>query len=109
MKISMPALAVLTVFATPAFAQSFDPDSGTGNVLTFGAEPTALQNDKITVHQGGMRAYGTVPRTHTAHATRHKEGAAYNGCWGFVPGNGAVPEVNDPVGLVSPQCDFSIR
>jgi hypothetical protein len=104
----LTTLAMLTVIATPAFAQSFDPDNGSGNVLSLGA-PTAPQNDKITIHQGGMRAYGMVPRTHSAHATRHKEGAAYNGSWGFVPGNGAVPEVNDPVGLVSPQGDFSKR
>ena len=32
----LTTLAVLTVIATPAFAQSFDPDNGTGNVLTFG-------------------------------------------------------------------------
>ena len=32
----LTTLTVLTVIATPAFAQSFDPDNGTGNVLTFG-------------------------------------------------------------------------
>jgi hypothetical protein len=38
---------------------------------------------------------------------RHKENAASSGNWGFGLRNGAVPEVNDPVGLVSPQADFS--
>jgi hypothetical protein len=47
MKKFLATLAMLTVIATPAFAQSFD-----------------------------------------AHVTRHKEGAAYNGNWGFAPGNG---------------------
>jgi hypothetical protein len=36
MKKFLTTVAVLTVFATPAFAQSFDPDNGTGNVLSFG-------------------------------------------------------------------------
>ena len=35
MKKFLTTLAVLTAFATPAFAQSFDPDTGTGNVLSF--------------------------------------------------------------------------
>ena len=35
MKKFLTTLAVLTAFATPAFAQSFDPDAGTGNVLAF--------------------------------------------------------------------------
>jgi len=41
----LTTLAVLTVIATPAFAES-------------------------------------------AHVTRHQKGAAYNGNWGFTPGNG---------------------
>ena len=102
----LTTLAVLTVIATPAFAQSFDPDNGTGNVLSFGAKPTALQNDKVTVRQSGIRAYGMVPRTRSARVTRHKEGAAYNGNWGFGSGICVVPEVNDPVGVwLPPQCE----
>jgi hypothetical protein len=99
----LTTLAVLTVIATPAFAQSFDPENGTGNVLSFGANPIAPQSHKATVRHRGISAYGMVSRTHSAHVTRHKEGAAYNGNWGFVS-NGADPEVNDPVGVVhSPQ------
>ena len=82
----LTTLAVLTVIATPAFAQSFDPDNGTGNVLSFGAKPTALQNDKVTVRQSGIRAYGMVPRTRSARVTRHNEGAAHNGNWGLLSG-----------------------
>ena len=33
MKKLLTALAALTVIATPAFAQSFDPDNGTGNIV----------------------------------------------------------------------------
>ena len=43
MKKFLTTLAVLTVVATPAFAQSFDPDNGTGNVLPFSYAPTAPQ------------------------------------------------------------------
>ncbi len=42
MKRLLTALAALTVIATPAFAQSFDPDNGTGNiVMSFGSKPTS--------------------------------------------------------------------
>jgi hypothetical protein len=68
MKKFLTTLAVLAAFATPALAQSFDPDNGTGNVLSFGAEPIAPQKDKVTVHQSASRAYGMVPRSR---ATRH--------------------------------------
>jgi hypothetical protein len=38
MKRLLTTLAALTVIARPAFAQSFDPDNGTGNiVLSFGS------------------------------------------------------------------------
>jgi hypothetical protein len=101
----LATFGVLVVIATTAFAQSFDPENGTGNVLTFGGQPAPPQKNKIIVRQSGIRAYGMVPRRSLS-ATRHREGTAYEGS-GFVPGNGAVPEVNDPVGLVSPQADFS--
>ncbi|MGB6351574.1 MAG: hypothetical protein WBG10_16265 [Pseudolabrys sp.] len=99
-------LAMLATVATPAFAQSFDSDNGTGNVLSFGTKPTAPPNDKIAGRQSGMRDYGMVPRTGPAHMTRHMEGAAYNGNWGFALGSCVVPEVNDPVGVwLPPQCE----
>ncbi|MGB9273170.1 MAG: hypothetical protein WCB74_28680 [Pseudolabrys sp.] len=71
MKRLLTALAALTVIATPAFAQSFDPDNGTGNiVLSFGSKPTAPLNGKIMVRHSGIRAYAMVPRTRSAHVTR---------------------------------------
>jgi hypothetical protein len=84
----LTTVAVLTAIATPAFAQPLDPDNQAGDVLSFGAKQTAPQNDKITVRQRGIRAYGMVPGISSAHVTHHKEGAAYNGNWGFAPGNG---------------------
>ena len=48
MKKFLTTLAVLTAFAAPAFAQSFDPDAGTGNVLSFVPTPTAPHDHKTT-------------------------------------------------------------
>ena len=45
----LATLAVLAVITTPAFAWVFDSDNGTGNVLSFGAEPGPAQNEKISV------------------------------------------------------------
>jgi hypothetical protein len=45
--------AVAAALATPAFAQSFDPEAGTGNVLPFSFAPTAVANGKVAVRQGG--------------------------------------------------------
>lgn len=71
MKKLLTTLAALTVIATPAFAQSFDPDNGTGNiVLSLGSKPTAPLNDKITVRHSGIRAYAMVPRALSARETR---------------------------------------
>jgi hypothetical protein len=57
--------------ALPAFAQSFDPDAGTGNVVQFSYAPSAPQNDRIAVRQGrrsenvarqnGLHAFAMVP------------------------------------------------
>ena len=61
MKKFLTTLAVLTVFATPAFAQSFDPDNGTGNVLAFSHKPTAPQNEKIAGGRSGLHSFAMVP------------------------------------------------
>jgi hypothetical protein len=62
------AIVALTasVMATPAFAQSFDPDAGTGNVLSFSNEQTAQQNNKIAGRQSGLDAFAKVPWTSSA-------------------------------------------
>jgi len=55
----LTTFAVLTVIATPAFAQSFDPEAGTGNVLPFSHK--SIHNEgKTAVHQDAMRAYATA-------------------------------------------------
>lgn len=87
----LTTLAVLTVIATPAFAQSFCTCDGTGNVLKFTNNPITYQNQAPAIPAigpSGLQAFAKVPRTRSARMTHHKEGAAYNGNWGFSPGNG---------------------
>jgi hypothetical protein len=55
-------VGLLTVVATPAFAQSFDPDTGTGNVLTFAYTPTAPKNERTAIGQSGLHSFAMVPR-----------------------------------------------
>ena len=61
MKKFLTTLAVLTAVATPAFAQSFDPDNGTGNVLPFSGTATATHHEKSAVNHDGTRAFASVP------------------------------------------------
>jgi len=53
MKKLLTTLAALTVITTLAFAQSFDPDTGISNVLSFGSKPTARLSDKTTSVRAG--------------------------------------------------------
>jgi hypothetical protein len=56
--------------AFPAFAQSFDPEAGTGNVLPFSDGAPAAQNypitppasGKIAARHNGLYGYTTIPR-----------------------------------------------
>ena len=63
------AIVALTasVMATPAFAQSFDKDFGTGNVQSFsyGADGSE-QTGKIAGRQSGLDAFAQVPGTSSA-------------------------------------------
>ena len=59
--------------ASPALAQSFDPEAGSGNVLGFSYAPSAVQNDEFAVRQSshaktvarqnGLHAFASVPGT----------------------------------------------
>jgi hypothetical protein len=64
MKKVLTVLAVLTVFTAPALAQSFDPDNGTGNLLTF-SPPRALQNEKVGAGRNGLHSFAMAPRAPT--------------------------------------------
>ena len=61
MKKFLTIAGLLTLVATPAFAQSFDPDSGTGNVRAFSYESTALRNDKTAARQHGLNSFAMRP------------------------------------------------
>lgn len=56
----LAAIAVITAIATPALAQSFDPDTGTGNVLQFSHTSGAHKADKMAARQNGLDAYATA-------------------------------------------------
>ena len=61
MKKFLSTVAVLTAFATPAFAQSFDPDNGTGNVLSFTHNSTVRGNVVAAVRQSGLHSFAMAP------------------------------------------------
>ena len=64
MKKFLTTLAVLTAFATPAFAQSFDPDNGTGNVLLFAHPPTDHSGKNAYARSSASGAYAqATPKT----------------------------------------------
>ena len=62
MKTILAAVAFAALLASPVFAQSFDPEYGSGNVLQFSQGPTASLSTKIAVHRSGLDAYAMVPR-----------------------------------------------
>jgi hypothetical protein len=64
MKKFLTTLAALTVIATPAFAQSFDPDNGTGNVLPFAYAPTDHSGTTAYARSSANGAYAqAAPKT----------------------------------------------
>ena len=61
MRTFLTTLAVLTVFATLAFAQSFCTCDGTGDVLTFTHNPITLPTQYIAAGQSGLHRFAMVP------------------------------------------------
>jgi hypothetical protein len=70
MKKALTVLAILAVFAAPALAQSFDPDNGTGNVLSYAPAPTALQNEKVAAARNGLHSFAMAPRSVASNPNR---------------------------------------
>jgi hypothetical protein len=72
-RIAMMAAIAAAGIASPALAQSFDPEAGSGNVAGFSYGPTLSQNDEYAVpqsghaktaaRQNGLRAFARVPGT----------------------------------------------
>ena len=71
-KLALIAAIAAAGVASPAWAQSFDPEAGSGNVLSFSYGPIAAQNDtvavrhanpgKVAARRNGLHAFAMVPR-----------------------------------------------
>jgi hypothetical protein len=71
-KLALIAAVAMVTVASPAFAQSYDPSVGTGNVLPFAYGAGAVkqrsvavppQNDQqIAAGRSGLHAFARVPR-----------------------------------------------
>jgi hypothetical protein len=59
MKKFLIVAGLLTVIATPAFAQDFIPSFGTGNVLPFAYAPT--ENTRTTAQTTAEQSYASAP------------------------------------------------
>jgi hypothetical protein len=81
-KLALIAAIAAAGIASPASAQSFDPEAGSGNVQSFSYAPSPAQNDQVAVRQ-------------TSHA---KVAGRQNGLHAFarVPGGAAGGDSNDP-------------
>jgi hypothetical protein len=72
-KVALIAAIAAVGIASPALAQSFDPDAGSGNLLGFSYASTPAQSDefavrpsshaKTAVRQNGLHAFASVPGT----------------------------------------------
>src|ERR1700682_944559 len=70
-KFTLIAALAAAGIASPALAQSFDPEAGSGNVAGFSYAPTPAQNDQYVVgqssrartatRQNGLHAFASVP------------------------------------------------
>jgi hypothetical protein len=71
-KLALIAAIAAAGIASPALAQSFDPEAGSGNVAPFSYAPIASQFDTVGVRRGnqgkiakranGLHAFAMVPR-----------------------------------------------
>ena len=71
-KLALIAAIAAAGVASPAWAQSFDPEAGSGNVVPFSYAPITAQNDtgaarqksqgKVAVRANGLHAFAMVPR-----------------------------------------------
>lgn len=61
-------VAVLTTFmASPGYAQSFDPDTGTGNATPFSYGTIVPHRGKVVVRPNGINAFAMDPRAPVTH------------------------------------------
>lgn len=60
-KLAIAAIVAICI-ASPALAQSFDPEAGSGNIVADNSGQTTAQTGQIAVHRSGLNAYAMVPR-----------------------------------------------
>ena len=86
MKKFLTTLAVVTVIATPAFAQSFCTCDGTGNVLKFTNNPITYQNRAPAIaanDPSGLHTFAMVPRRPNAPFNSNDPAVAGGGSLGY--------------------------
>jgi hypothetical protein len=76
-KLAIVAIAALCI-ASPALAQSFSSEAGSGNIVAATGGRTTAQTGQVAAHRSGLRAYGLVPRQAPT-APSIDPGAAYGG------------------------------
>ena len=62
--VALALAALATAGTASAFAQSFTPEVGSGNIVAFSNAKTA-QNRQIAARQDGLHAYALVPGDRT--------------------------------------------
>ena len=82
MKMLVAAVALATLVASPAFAQSYDPDVGSGNVVP---QADAANYLRAPLHQDDANAFAQVP-------AEQAQGSDYH--WPKYTGQGV--DVNEP-------------
>jgi hypothetical protein len=68
------AVVFVTVIAAPAFAQSFNPEDGTGNVMPFAYAPTDNSGNNAYARSSANSAYAQAAPKRTA--SKHRSNAA---------------------------------
>jgi len=61
-KLALVAAIVTFCIASPAFAQSFAPEAGSGNIVTSNSGQTIAPTRQVPAHRSGLNAYAQVPR-----------------------------------------------
>jgi hypothetical protein len=96
MKKLMLTVALASIVASPAFAQSYDPDIGTGNIAAQIEAPAAQSN--------AQTAYAQVPAgTAIRHVNRHRAGHSPYKAFG------AVTPFGSPTTVTNASRDTAVR
>jgi len=100
MKMLIATLALGTVVATPTFAQSYDPDLGSGNVSGFTAAPSY-----------GWSVEGAYARVAPAHGRTRAARSAYNAynAYNAVTPYGSPTDSGNPSGIMTGARETALR